>query len=427
MKREVRCCDGLHGALQVPGDKSIAHRALILGAMADGEQRVRGLPPSEDLASTARCLRALGCRIEEDGAGGAVASGAGRLPRGAAAHLDAGNSGTTARLLSGLAAGWGLDVTLDGDDSLRRRPMRRIADPMAQMNVEVTSRDGRLPMRLRPRGEALTPITYHPPAASAQVKSAILIAGLFAPGTTTVVEKAATRDHTERMLAAMGAVVTRDGLSVSVQGGARLRPAAVDVPGDISSAAFFLVAASITPGSELRLRNVGVNPTRTGVLEALRVMGADITLEPRPAQAGEPVADLVVRTAPLRGVAIGGALIPRLIDELPVLAVAASQAEGETVVRDAGELRHKESDRIRLTVDTLAALGADIRETADGFAVRGPRRLSGVRVSSGGDHRIAMAAAVAALVADGATRIDDSAAVAVSYPGFFDDLDRLRR
>jgi 3-phosphoshikimate 1-carboxyvinyltransferase len=428
MTRTIHKGHGLRGELRMPGDKSIAHRALIFGAMAAGEQHVTGLPPSGDVASTASCLRALGCRIETLEDGQVVVSGRNRLPAGAGARIDAGNSGTSARLLAGLAAGWGLDVTIDGDASLRRRPMTRVAEPLAAMGAEVRTTDGRLPLRIR--GADLHGVTWEPRAASAQVKSAILIAGLYAGGTTMVRERAATRDHTERMLAAMGAPIERDGLAVTVRGRGRnevgLRALDIAVPGDISSAAFFLVAASIVPGAQVRIAGTGVNPTRTGILDVLAAMGARVELERASTQGGEPVADIVVSSAGLRGVEIAGALVPRLIDELPVLAVAASQAVGTTVVRDAGELRHKESDRIRSVVESLTAMGADITEREDGFEVRGPRQLRGAQIAACGDHRIVMAMAVAGLVAEGTTTIEGSEAAGISYPSFFEDLDRLR-
>jgi 3-phosphoshikimate 1-carboxyvinyltransferase len=413
--------DRLRGALQVPGDKSIAHRALIFGAMARGVQLVEGIPFSQDVASTAACLRRLGCRVDET-APGCMRVTAGDRRSGQA--LDAGNSGTTARLLSGLVAGSSIECLIDGDASLRRRPMKRIADPLEQMGARVeTAEGGGLPMRIR--GAALRGITYELPVASAQVKSAVLIAGLLSSGKTTVVEKAPTRDHTENLFTAMGVPVARGKSSVTVEGGARLEGIRVAVPGDISSAAFFLVAASMLPGSEVRLENVGINPTRTGLLEALRRMGADIRRENVSVQGGEPAADLVVRSSVLHAIEIGGELVPSLIDELPVLAVAATRAEGETVIRDAGELRHKESDRIEAIVTNLRRLGADIEAFEDGFAVRGPCRLEGAAVSSCGDHRIAMAMAVAGLAAEGSTRIENSEVIGISYPGFFVDLRDL--
>ncbi len=413
----------LEGELRVPGDKSVAHRALILGALARGRQEVAGLPDSQDVASTAACLAALGYSVERRDGGGVTVSGS---PRGGEFRLDAGNSGTTARLLAGMMAGLRLKGVIDGDASLRRRPMSRIADPLTLMGADVaTSPDGRLPLRLgggKPSG-----ITYAPPQASAQVKSAVLLAGLGAEGATTVLEPVPTRDHTEIMLAVMGVPVARAEGSVTVPGGARPEGVRIEVPGDVSSAAFFAAAASVHPDADLRLQGVGVNPTRTGFLEVLERMGARIERENERIRQGEAVADLRVRTGRLQGVEIAGALVPKLIDELPVLAVAASQAEGATVVRDAAELRHKESDRIAATVANLRRMGADIEERDDGFVVRGPCRLRGAAVEARGDHRIVMAMAVAGLVARGTTRIDDCDVAAVSYPAFFEDLRRLCR
>lgn len=421
MDAVVQRADGLRGTVTVPGDKSIAHRALIFGAMARGEQRIIGLPDSEDVASTAACLRTLGCSVSRS-PDGSVRVRAGEWQTGR--EIFAGNSGTTARLLSGLIAGKGLDCTIDGDASLRSRPMARIADPLTQMGARIeTSAGGCLPMCIR--SDELRGITYRPAVASAQVKSAILIAGLFADGITTVIEKAPTRDHTETMLRAMGVSIERRDLAVSVKGGGQLEAVEVQVPGDISSAAFFLVAASLVPRSEVVLRGTGVNPTRAGALNVLKEMGADITHENAVSLAGEPIADLLVRSSRLRAVDIGGAVIPTLIDELPILAVAATQADGVTIVSGAEELRHKESDRISATVGNLRHLGADIEERPDGFVVRGPCRLKGNRVDSAGDHRIAMAMAVAALVAEGETEIASSEAVAISYPGFFEELRAL--
>jgi 3-phosphoshikimate 1-carboxyvinyltransferase len=413
----------IEGRLQVPGDKSIAHRALILGALAMGTQTINGLPPSADVASTAACLRALGCTVDALPDGCVAVSGAIENP---SAPLDAGNSGTTARLLAGLVAGRGLDCTIVGDASLSARPMKRIAEPLGLMGAAVqTAPGGGLPLVIR--GRKLKGITFHPPAASAQVKSHVLIAGLHASGVTTVVEKAPTRDHTEILLEAMGVPVVRKGLEVSVPGGAVLESVNVSIPGDISSAAFFMAAAAAVPGSEVRLENVGVNPTRTGALDVLRRMGANITLENVRSSAGEPVADIVVRSDGLKGIDISGPVIPALIDELPVLAVVAALADGTTTVRDAAELRAKESDRIRGIVTNLALLGASIEEFEDGFAVKGPCRLRGCAVDSFGDHRIAMAMAVAGLAAAGRTKILGAESVDISYPGFFIDLAGLAR
>jgi len=375
------------------------------------------------VASTAACLRALGCRVEKRPDGRVEVSGAIESPT---IPLDAGNSGTTARLLAGLVAGRGLDCTIEGDASLSRRPMARIAEPLGLMGAEVaTGANGCLPLSIR--GKDLKGIIYRPPAASAQVKSCVLIAGLQASGRTTVVEKALTRDHTEILLQAMGVPVVRRGLEVSVPGGAALESIEVSIPGDVSSAAFFLAAAAIVSGSEVRLEGVGVNPTRTGALDALRRMGAHITLDNARSRAGEPVADIVVRSSGLKGIDIRGPLIPALIDELPVLAVAAALAEGTTTVRDAAELRAKESDRIRCIVANLRLLGVSVEEFEDGFAVQGPCTLKGCVVDSCGDHRIAMAMAVAGLAAAGRTKILGADAVDISYPGFFRDLAGLAR
>lgn len=425
----------LRGRLRLPGDKSIAHRALILGALAEGGQSARGLPDSRDVASTAACLRRLGCRI------GTTPDGAARIEATRwrdGIVLDAGNSGTTARLLCGLIAGRGLAAVIDGDASLRRRPMGRVADPLVAMGARIeTGPGGGLPLRLggAPRGDpgdgsgngALRGREHRLAVASAQVKSALLIAGLQAEGTTAVHEPAPSRDHTENLLAAMGARLERDGGRIALAGGQRLQGTEVLVPGDVSSACFLVVAATLLPGSEIVLPATGVNPTRAGALRALARMGARIELERRRVVAGEAIADLVVRAAPLGAVAIGGAEIPSLIDELPVLAVAATRAEGRTVVRDAAELRHKECDRIGVTVANLARLGARIEERPDGFAIDGPTRLRGGRVDAAGDHRIAMAMAVAGLLADGPVTIDGADTVAVSYPGFFADLATLTR
>ena len=411
----------LRGTIIIPGDKSIAHRALMLGGLAHGVQRIRGLPPSEDVASTAACLRVLGSEIsaESDGALKVVNPA---IRRGG--ELDAGNSGTTARLMAGIVAGLGLPVTIDGDASLRRRPMARIATPLSQMGAVIrTAEGGGLPMQIEPA--SLHGITYELPVASAQVKSAILLAGLHAEGETTVIEPAPTRDHTEKMLGAMGVPATRTGNRITITGGGRLEGIELSVPGDISSAAFFLVAATILPGSEVRLRNVGINPTRTGVLTILEQMGAAISRENLREAGGEPVADLLVRAHPLKAIEIGGEIIPTLIDELPILAVAATQAEGTTIVCDAAELRHKESDRIAAIVRNLRAAGAGIEERPDGFAVTGPTLLRGAPCAAHGDHRIAMAMAVAGLIADGKMTIDDESIVAISYPDFFRDLGSL--
>ncbi|MFQ5511339.1 MAG: 3-phosphoshikimate 1-carboxyvinyltransferase [Candidatus Krumholzibacteriia bacterium] len=415
--------DKVRGTVRVPGDKSIAHRALILGAMARGKQVIEGVPRAADVDSTISCLRSLGAFIEEM-PDGRVLNLSTRFTSGKV--LDAGNSGTTARLMSGLIAGHPLYATIDGDASLRRRPMTRVASPLTEMGAEVsTAEGGRLPMTIR--GGNLAGMTYRLPVPSAQVKTAVLIAGLLADGETTVEEGIATRDHTERMLRAMSASIrTADGC-ITVEGGKPLKAAHVKVPADISSAAFFVVAATCLPSSEVYLPTTGVNPTRTGLLDVLQEMGASIDRAGGESYLEEPVADLIVKSSLLRGVTVDPGFLPRLIDELPVLAVAATQAEGETVVTGAEELRYKESDRITAVVDNLSLLGADIEERDDGFVVRGPTRLRANKVSSYGDHRIAMAMTVAGLLAEGRTEITGSEVIDVSYPSFFNDLRSLLR
>jgi 3-phosphoshikimate 1-carboxyvinyltransferase len=336
--------------------------------------------------------------------------------------LDCGNSGTTARLLLGVLAGQPFYSVMTGDQSLRRRPMGRVAGPLRQMGADILGRDGGTRLPLTVRGGQLKALAYLSPVASAQVKSAVLLGGLFADGVTSVTEPEKSRDHSERMLTAFGASVDVDGLTVRVKGKPDLRGQVVRVPGDISSAAFFLVAASIVPGSDLLIRNVGTNPTRTGILDVLREMGANLTLLNERVESGEPVADIRVRTAALRGVEIGGELIPRLIDELPVLAVAAMFAEGNTVVRDAAELRVKETDRIAAVVEEFTKLGAAIDAADDGFTVEGCRTLTGGEADSRGDHRIVMSLCIAALGAGVQVMVGSPESVAISYPGFWDTL-----
>lgn len=415
----------VEGSVRVPGDKSISHRAILLGAVAAGRQVVAGLSPADDVASTIRCVRALGAAVEALPDGRVVVS-AGDPPGGPVA-LEAGNSGTTARLVAALAAGLGVSCTIDGDASLRRRPMRRVAEPLDRMGARVElSPDGTLPMRVAPA--PLRGIRYVLPVASAQVKSAVILAGLFAQGETTVIEPVPTRDHTERMLEAMGLPLARDGHATTVRGGRRPEAIEVNVPGDFSSAAFFLAAAAMLPGSEVRVLGCGINPSRTGLLDAMAAMGVPALIEPRSENAGEPVGDVTVRHAAMRaGTFADPERIVAMIDELPLLAVLATQAEGTTEVRGAAELRRKESDRIAVICENLRAMGARIDEYDDGFAVHGPAPLRGATVVSHGDHRVAMAMAVAALVAEGPTTIEDASCVSVSYPGFFDDLRILVR
>jgi 3-phosphoshikimate 1-carboxyvinyltransferase len=413
----------LHGDVPVPGDKSVSHRALMLAAIAEGDSRIRGFLEGEDTRATATVLSQLGVRIETPSAGERHVHGVGLHGlRGSSQPLDCGNAGTGMRLLTGLLAGQAFDSTLVGDASLSKRPMRRVTDPLTQMGAHIDTHDGLPPLRLR-GGQSLQGIRYELPVASAQVKSALLLAGLYAAGETEVIEPHPTRDYTERMLAAFGWPITFEPGRARLAGGHTLRATDVDVPADFSSAAFFLVAASIVPGSELRLPAVGLNPRRTGLLQALRLMGADIVVEHPRESGGEPVGDLVVRHAPLHGIELPEALVPDMIDEFPVLFIAAAVASGRTVIRGAAELRVKESDRIATMAAGLRTLGVSIEETPDGAIIHGGGIGTGA-VESHLDHRIAMSFAVAGLVATGPVRVNDCRHVATSFPGFLELANR---
>lgn len=409
----------LCGHLRVPGDKSISHRAIMFGALAEGTTTITGFLEGEDCLATLRAFRAMGVRIDGPDHGRVIVQGVGLHGLHASAEpLDMGNSGTSMRLMSGLLAGQSFHTVLTGDASLTRRPMRRVTEPLALMGAQIdASERGTAPLQIH-GGQHLRGIDYALPVASAQVKSCLLLAGLYAEGMTRVTEPAPTRDHTERMLEGFGYTLSRaETGTVALAGGGRLTGMAIDVPADISSAAFFLVGASIAPGSDLLLEHVGVNPTRTGVIDILRLMGADIELlNPRLA-GGEPVADLRVRYAPLRGVRIPEHLVPLAIDEFPALFVAAACAEGMTVLTGAEELRVKESDRIQVMADGLSALGVSALPTADGIVIQGGT-LAGGTIESHGDHRIAMSFTIAALRAAGPIRIRDCANVNTSFPGF---------
>jgi 3-phosphoshikimate 1-carboxyvinyltransferase len=419
----VRPAPMLTGRIDVPADKSIAHRAAMLAAVSDGTSHIVHFPGARDPQSTLACIQALGASVSVDDDGILVVEGRGidglRPPEGA---LDCGNSGTTMRLLAGLLAGQAFESTLVGDESLGARPMGRIREPLVRMGAEVDLSDGHAPVRVR--GRALRGITYKLPVASAQVKSCVLLAGLLARGTTTVVETVPSRDHTERMLG-LDVVILGDRRLVSVEGGTRVPAGTWTVPGDFSSAAFWLVAGTIVPGSVLHLQGVGMNPTRSALVDVLRAMGADITVASERTLGGEPVADLVVRSAHLSGVTVSGAVIPALIDEIPVLAVAAAVADGRTVIADAAELRVKETDRLAAIAGNLVAMGARVEERPDGLVIEGGPALRGAEVASFGDHRIAMASGVAALVARGETTIHEPSCADVSYPGFWRVLERV--
>jgi 3-phosphoshikimate 1-carboxyvinyltransferase len=418
----------IRGQVRVPGDKSISHRAIMLGALAEGETQIQGLLLGEDPRNTAACFRAMGAKISELNSDLVTVEGIGlgRLQE-PVEVLDAGNSGTTMRLMLGLLASQPERFfTVTGDASLRSRPMKRVIQPLQQMGAQIWHRSGGYaPLALQ--GQSLKPIRYQSPIASAQVKSCVLLAGLLTEGQTTVIEPALSRDHSERMLKAFGAevIVDPETRSATVVGPARLVGQRVIVPGDISSAAFWLVAGAIVPDSELLIQNVGVNPTRTGILEALALMGANITRENEREVAGEPVADLRVRSSALKSCTISGDLIPRLIDEIPILAVAATLAEGTTVIRDAEELRVKESDRLAVMATQLNRMGAKVTELPDGLEITGPTRLVGAEVDSHTDHRIAMSLAIAALTATGSTIIQRAEAAAISYPDFTATLQQV--
>ena len=415
------------GHMAVPGDKSISHRAVLLGAIADGETRITGFGRSADTEATIEAVRALGITVYEHGEDTLHVFGQGL--RGLVAPgrpIDCANSGTLVRLLSGILAGQeGQQFELTGDASLSSRPMKRITEPLGRMGAGVETDDGHLPLGID--GRALRSITYELPVASAQVKSAILLAGLYAKGETTVVEPQPTRDHTELMLEAAGATITRREKSVTIQPADRLQPVDIEVPGDFSSAAPFIVAATLVPGSELHIHGVNLNPRRTGLLTILERMGGRVTVYNRRRVGGERVGDLEVRSAELVATTVLGDEVPLAIDELPLFALAASCAHGNSRLRGAEELRAKESDRVEATVDALRGLGQHVFGTEDGFRIRGvPTRPRGGKIESRGDHRIAMLGAIAGLDSQDGVEIDDPDCVAVSFPGFFELLSQLR-
>ncbi len=420
---QIQPCGPLRGEITVPGDKSISHRAVMLGALANGTTHITGFLMGEDCLSTIDCFRKMGVEIEITDSE-VIVEGVGLHGLCAPEEtLYTGNSGTTTRLLCGILAGQPFTATLNGDASIQKRPMGRVIKPLREMGASIEGKnDNYCPLTLYP--SELYGIEYRLPVASAQLKSAILLAGLYAEGQTTVIEPAPSRDHTERMFRALGVEVETHGSTITLEPPEDLYAVDIRVPGDISSAAFFLVSGAIVEGSELTIRNVGVNPTRTGILDVLHEMGADISISNFHDDA-EPVCDLTVKHSMLRGVEIGGSIIPRLIDELPVIAVAAAYAEGETVIRDAQELKVKESNRIAAMVTELKKAGVDAEETADGMIIRGGKRPHGAAFETYKDHRIAMSLAVLALAARSACRIDEPEVVAISYPDFFHTLERL--
>ena len=419
MKLIVQTERSLSGMVRPPGDKSISHRAAILSSVAEGVSRIEGFLECEDCLRTAEALRLLGVHLQPIGTNTLEVRGAGfavlRQPRRA---LDMGNSGTGMRLLMGLVAGRSMEVTFSGDESLSKRPMDRIAEPLEAMGARVEGQGERCIPPVTVHGGQLKGITYHPPMASAQVKSAVLLAGLSAEGRTTLIEPAASRDHTERMLRVMGAEIQVDGLQITLRPGRKLKGGSLKVPADLSSGAFLLAAGLLVEDSQVVVTEVLLNPTRTGLLEALEQMGAQITISGRREMSGEEIGTIRAQYSKLRAAEFGGDLIPRMIDEIPLLAVLATRAEGTTVIRDAAELRVKESDRLAVMAEVLSAMGADITERDDGLEISGPTDLHGATVDARGDHRVAMATAVAGLVATGETIVEGAECVDTSFPGF---------
>ena len=417
--------DHVRGEITVPGDKSISHRSVMFGSIAKGTTEIHNFLDGADCLSTIGCFRRMGIDIENKN-GVVTVQGKGMHGLAAPAEtLDCGNSGTTTRLISGILAPQNFDVTLTGDESIQKRPMKRIIDPLSQMGAKIESVNGNGCAPLHITGSPLHGIHYNSPVASAQVKSSILLAGLYADGETRVTEPYISRDHSERMLSAFGADIHTEGTTAILQPAKQLYGQKIQVPGDISSAAFFIAAGLIVPDSEILIKNVGINPTRDGILRVCKAMNADIELLNVNTASGEPTADLLVRSGKLTGTAIEGAIIPTLIDELPVIAAMACYAEGTTVIRDAAELKVKESNRIAVMVENLTAMGADVTETEDGMIIHGGKPLHGAVIDSKKDHRIAMTFAVAALGASGETEILDADCVNISYPGFYGDLKRL--
>ena len=416
---------GLRGTIRVPGDKSISHRSIIFGSLATGETKVYDILRGEDVLSTIQVFRDLGVSIQDYGDVIRI-QGVGfqglQVPT---APLDMGNSGTSIRLISGVLAGQDFSVTMVGDDSLSKRPMDRVAIPLRKMGVEIAGQGERDCPPLHEKGtHQLQPIHYRLPVASAQVKSALIFAALQAEGKSTIIEKEKTRDHTEDMIRQFGGEIQVDGKTIHIQGGQEFKGQTVIVPGDISSAAFWLVAGLILPDSVIKIENVGINQTRTGILEVIQEMGGDLTIEDRDEKAVS--ASLTVKTSSLKGIRIDGELIPRLIDELPIIALLATQANGQTVIADAEELRVKETDRIQVVADSLNAMGANVVPTEDGMIITGPTHLHGADLETFGDHRIGMMAAIAALlVRDGNVVLDRAEAINTSYPSFFEDLENL--
>ena len=409
------------GQIKVPGDKSISHRAVMLGSLASGVTEISGFLKGADCLSTIDCFRKMGIDIDINGENVTVHGNGLRGLKKPDEMLYTGNSGTTTRLLCGILAGQNFDTSITGDASIQKRPMGRVVKPLSMMGAKIENEY--CPLYIT--GTKLHGIDYKMPVASAQVKTAIILAGLYADGETVIHEIEKSRDHTELMLSAMGADLTVDNLDITVKPTNDLTAVNVDVPGDISSAAFFLVLGAIMPNSQITVTNVGINPTRTGIIDVLKDMGADITLENVHTSAGETVANITVRSSSLKGTTVGGDIIPRLIDELPIIAVAAVFADGQTVIKDAQELKVKETNRIRAVVDEFNKCGIDITETDDGMIINGGKSIHGADFKTYGDHRMAMSLTVLAQLADGESTLDDSDCACVSYPTFFDDFYKL--
>lgn len=416
--------EALKGFIRVPADKSISHRSIMFGALAEGQTTVKNFLRAEDCLSTLNAFKALGVPIEDNGKTITILGRGFKGLKAVDSPIDIGNSGTTIRLMMGILSGTDFETTLFGDDSLSKRPMNRVMLPLREMNAQMHGKENSEFPPITIQGTAnLVPIEYQMPVASAQVKSAIIFAAMQAQGTSTIIEKEVSRNHTEEMIRQFGGEITVSDKEIKITGPQKLIGQDVTVPGDISSAAFFLVAGAITPNSELTLINVGINPTRTGIVEVLEEMGADLEIINEDTQ--NQSADMIIRTSKLKATEIGGDVIPRLIDELPVIALLATQAEGQTIIRDAEELKVKETNRIDATADQLRKMGADITATEDGLIINGPTPLHGATVSSLGDHRIGMMLQVAALISEDEVELERPEAVAISYPAFFDDVQSL--
>lgn len=416
---------GLNGTISIPGDKSISHRAVMFGSLAKGTTHITNFLSGADCLATIDCFRAMGVEIEQDGTKVTVHGNGLHGLKKPEKQLDVGNSGTTTRLISGILSGQNFEVTLSGDASLNKRPMGRIIKPLSMMGADIKSvnDDGCAPLKIN--GRPLKAVHYDSPVASAQVKSAVILAGLYADGKTSVTEPALSRNHTELMLRSFGVQVLSEGTTASVLPPEEMTATDIAVPGDISSAAFFIAAGLVTPDSCITLKQVGINPTRNGILKVCESMGADLTLSNVKDDCGEPTADITVKTSRLRGTVVGGELIPTLIDEIPVIALMAAFAEGETVIKDAAELKVKESNRIDLTVDNLVKMGVDAEATEDGMIIRGGNTLAGASIHCKYDHRIAMTFSIAGINAEGETVIEDAECVDVSYPTFYEQLQTL--